>query len=556
MSEVTVAEVIVDALRDLGINIVFALPGTHIYHVFKYMDSRVKPIITRHESNAVYMADGYSRVSGRASVAIVTAGPGFLNALSSIAHSLVLSNPVIVISGDVSEHSMFEFHGLDSYDALVKASKPLCKSNHLVNESDDICEVVGLAYHHALSGRRGSIHLSIPYALLGRKSEYKPLDRFKTIPYIREQPILSKIIGRFLKGKILTILGPEASYADHRDDVIKFINAIKSPVISQPSSLGFIPQDSEYFAGYIEKMYLIHPVSKELVREADSIIFMGIRRNTPEYNHIMKLASNDVNIIHILPGMDIHIDFRNVEVDIFKVAMSEKSLTIAGYLPIVLNAIIDSGIESKEFSIDWVDLMNKWINNIHNELDRHTTSNHGLHQGRVLKILNEYIPMDSIITTDAGGNEVWARDIIGLNNRVRYLYVGTFGAIGYSLPAAVGASYASNSNAISIVGDGSMMMSIMELQTISYYEIPVKIFILNDSEYGMLRYLSRYDLGIELTYKLGYADFSKIAESFGLESYRVSRYDDLESVASSIFKSRKPIVVDIICEPTKPKSLS
>ena len=167
--------------------------------------------------------------------------------------------------------------------------------------------------------------------------------------------------------------------------------------------------------------------------------------------------------------------------------------------------------------------------------------------GYALYIIRDYLKPGSVVTTDVGGNESWARDIIGINVDVRYLYASGFGSLGYSFPAALGAKIANpGKDVVSIAGDGSLLMSLMELGTMAFYNIPVKLFVFNDSSYGILGYLSRRELDREIETYIGAVDFSKIAEGIGVDGVRVEEPGELDSVVKDALSSSKPIVVDIV----------
>jgi len=182
-----------------------------------------------------------------------------------------------------------------------------------------------------------------------------------------------------------------------------------------------------------------------------------------------------------------------------------------------------------------------------------------VHQGRLAYLISKIDIDGYVVTCDTGGNEQWIREFLAPHREVRYLYSGGFGAIGYSLPASIGAYMAvletGYKGVLSIVGDGSLMMSIQELKTIVEYNMDIKIIVFNDSTYGILEMLSIRDIGSRIDGRIGSVNFSKIAEGVGMDTIRVDREEDIEDILENLLKSRGPILVDVLSSPDEVPTL-
>ncbi len=545
-----IGEVIARSLKDLNVDVVFGIPGTHIYHIFAALEeyTDIKTIVTRHEMNSVFMADVYGRLKGIPGVAIVTAGPGLTNALTGIGQAYSESSPVLVISGDVPRGMFYDFHGVDMPNVLHQMAIHMSKSSYLVRDSDEVEWVVKNGYHLANSGRKGPVHISIPRDVFNEKVLYKNIE-VQAKPDVDIEKAV-KISSDMLKGKVICILGPEAGYPEYKENIIRFCEGHQLPFISGTSVIGFLPQDHELFAGFFEKRFVIHPLSEKLVAEADTIVFIGIRPESVDASAIISRASNASNTLFILPSVNskgmIGFEEDFIDIQIFRIG-NKKCIGFYGPINRFLELLSEYGGESTSFNIDFKNEIESRYNAIVEEL-KHDADASPMNQGVAINIISNYIPKDTNLVVDVGANEVWARDLIAPVRRVRYLYAGAFGSLGFSFGAVAGSKLAKPDRiAVSLSGDGSILMSLMELQTIEFYNIPVKIFVINDGSYGILEHLSLRDLPKRISGDIGTVDFAKTAEAFGIEAIRVSRYEELEDVVREIFRvENKPILVDVV----------
>lgn len=545
-----VGEVATKTLIELGVKMVFGIPGTHIYHIFRSIEDsgEINSIINRHEMASVFMAEAYARISGEPGVAIVTAGPGLTNALTGMGQAFTTSSPVLLISGEVPYENRYDFHGVDETHILEWISYPLCKSSLTITQPDETEEIVKKGYVCSGFGRKGPVHISIPRDLLGKKASYKGLD-IKIGG--RNNGKISKLLNEYIVGRIAVVLGDEGWYKDSIDMVEKALTQLGSPFISSMVSLGAIPQSNKYFCGYYEKHFAIYKPAKKILGEADTVLMIGVRPDSIDADAIRRYSTRAENLIYILPSQRVRgaiddlIEDRDTLITITRGNdINEVIVYSSGYS--ILQDIIDMGIASREFETEYKAMMEEMDREVVDEV-LSNSNRKPIHMGYALYILREYIDEGSVITADVGGNESWARDIIGVQTDVRYLYASGFGSLGYSFPASLGAKATGiDNNVISITGDGSLLMSLMELNTMSYYNIPVKVFVFNDSSYGILGYLSKRDFNREIETYIGAVDFSKVAEGMGVESVHVEEPNELNDIVKDVIRRKKPILVDIV----------
>jgi acetolactate synthase-1/2/3 large subunit len=550
-SRLPVGKVIVNSLIDLNVECVFGLPGTHIYHVFKELEEvdSITTIITRHETNAVFMADVYGRLKGRPGISIVTAGPGFTNALTGIGQAFAVSSPVLVVSGDVPTGRFYDFHGVDVPNILSSMSGFFCKDSITVYDSSEVEWTIKNGYFYSNTGRKGPVHICIPRDILSSTSEYRSLSL--DYQYKFDDLGIHLDWDRYISGKVLLVIGPEASYPEYREIINDFVDSVGCPFISEVSTIGFISQDSILFGGFYEKDFVLHPLSYELFRDADTIIFLGIRQESVDSEYLVNISKKSCNTIFVTPGLNPKGSLGMIEDEmIMSTSMfyGRDCLSIYGPIEYILHDIIERNIISDEFNIDLRAGILERYERIVDEISKYRSTK-PMNQGSAIHIISEYLPPHTNLLVDVGANEIWARDLIAPVRDVRYLYAGGYGSLGFAFGGAIGSKLADyESPTVSITGDGSLLMSLMEVPTVVYYGIPLHIYVINDGSYGILEHLSRREFEKPLSSYIGYVDFAKYADACGLESVVAESTGELEDILREL-KSRmdKSILVDIRC---------
>jgi len=549
-----VYEAIAEFISKLGYNHVYTIPGTHIYHLNHSLNEvNVMNIIFRHEMGTTMAADAYGRLTGEPGIAVDTAGPGILNGLSGVGQAFAEASPLIYITGETRKNEYFGFHGLDNPLYTSRASIPVTKATHLARDPKDAYEALKKLYTISILGRRGPVHLAIPYEILqgdieGVDHEIDSLYSYEETP----KEFISFINERYRGKKVLYVLGPEV-YVEHRD---KIDSLLKDKLFLTTTSMtGFIPQNHDGYIGFIEKNFQVYPPAEKVLKMVDIVVLIGLDPRSPETN-LIKRINNSLEIDTIQMSWIYRLDeiWGNTGED-WTIKRYRYGYSFRGDIIGFLEQL--STLDTPKLDIDINKLKMERRDEAYNIISHEKSS--FIHQGRLAYTLSNMDIDGYVITCDTGGNEQWIREFIAPYRLVRYLYSGGFGAIGYSLPASIGAYMAINKTGyrgvISVVGDGSILMSLQELKTIVEYDINVKIIVFNDSSYGILEMLSKRDIGVEIKGDIGSVDFSKVSEGIGMEALRVEDEEYVEEAIKDLLRSSKAMLLDIRTSPKEVPTL-
>ncbi len=544
-----VYEVLADAIEEVGFNHTYTIPGTHIYHLNHSLTQRkIKNIVFRHEMGTTIAADAYGRLTGKPGLAIDTAGPGILNGLTGLGQAFAEASPLIYITGETRMDEYFGFHGVDLPLSTAKSSIPISKATYIPRTTDNISQTFRRIYNLSISGRRGPVHLALPYDILQGNVDIdvEPVDT--EYPSYEEIPIeISSLIEtRYKNKRVIYILGPEI-YPEDRGELETFLE--DRPFLTTTSMTGYIPQDLDGYLGFIEKDFQVYPPAKDIIKQVDIALLIGLDHRSPEVNQLKRINPS-IQVDTIQRSWIYRVD--DIWGDIHEDWTVKKHINGYAFRGDILKFIrLLSTIDTQDIDVDGPKLREARLKLVLETISKEDSRY--VHQGRLAHTISLTDIDGYIITCDTGGNEQWIREFIAPHKRVRYLYSGGFGAIGYSLPASIGAYMGMKEvgyeGVLSIVGDGSLMMSIQELKTMVEYNINVKIIVFNDSTYGILEMLSVRDIGSRIDGRIGVVNFSKIAEGMGMESLRIDREEDIETAIQDMLKSRGPFLIDVVSSP-------
>lgn len=527
-----VYEAIAEALVGLGYRRAYTIPGTHIYHLNHALGDRISQTVFRHEMGATFAADAYGRMTGEPGLAIVTAGPGILNGLSGLGQAYAEASPLLYITGEVRRGERYGFHGVDDPLAVTYSSIPVSKRVYLLENPSSVWEVVGEAHYTSVTGRRGPVHISIPYDVLLSEAGEGGLQHRESSGVARCIDLVNEGVGDGVKGVL--VIGMEL-YPELAGRLLDLFSGW--PYISTVGQIGMGGLRRDRYAGHIEKKFQVHPVARRLLEEAEYILAVGIPPDSPEAEHISML-SGDARIDYLRPSQSI-CSVEKVGRGYHVEAPLEEALSLLSPGRNGIDLDIQGMMEER---LRWA------VETVYKEKGPR------IHQGVAAHMISELGIDGYVVTCDTGGNEQWIREFIPPKRDVRYLYSGGFGSIGYSLPASIGA-YDAVDKVLAVTGDGSLMMSLGELKTVIEHGYRVKIVVFNDSTYGILEMLSRSDIGEEIRGDIGSVDFAGIAEAIGMESMRVESYGELEDGLRQLIRSGGPFLLDIRCSPEEVPTL-
>ncbi|MGV3481452.1 MAG: acetolactate synthase 3 large subunit [Sphingobium sp.] len=534
------ADILVEALSDLGVEVVFGYPGGAVLPIYDaiFKQKRIKHILVRHEQAATHAAEGYARSTGKPGVVLVTSGPGATNAVTGITDALMDSIPMVVITGQVATHLI----GSDAFQEAdtIGITRHCTKHNYLVKSPERLGEVVHEAFHIATSGRPGPVVIDIPKDVQVATAKYrKPAAiQHKTYrPALKAEQSLIEAAVEMLAAAERPILytgggvinsGPAASQLLR--ELAKITGA---PVTSTLMGLGAFPASSDQWLGMLG-MHGTYEANFAM-NQADLIIALGSRFDDRVTGRLDAFAPH---------AKKIHID----------IDRSSVNKTVAVDLPI----IADVGRAMEDMIRVWKARQHRkndlsaWWSRIAEWrakkcLEFPASAKEIMPQQAIRSLWEATRHVNPIITTEVGQHQMWAAQHFHFEHPNKWLTSGGLGTMGYGLPAAIGAQLGNpNALVIDIAGEASIQMNIQELGTATQYRLPVKLFILNNEYMGMVRqwqqltYSSRYSE----SYSDALPDFVKLAEAYGWTGIRIEGQQELEPGIRQMLDTPGPVLVD------------
>ena len=540
MTEQSGADILVEALCDLGVEVVFGYPGGAVLPIYDAMfrSKRLKHILVRHEQAATHAAEGYARATGKPGVVLVTSGPGATNAVTGITDALMDSIPMVVITGQVPTSLI----GTDAFQEAdtVGITRHCTKHNYLVKDPAKLGAVIHEAFHIATSGRPGPVVVDIPKDVQVATAKYSkpgPIQHKTYRPALKadraqieelvdmlaaaERPIL------YTGGGIINA-GPGASQLLR--ELAKITGA---PVTSTLMGLGAYPASGDAWLGMLG-MHGTYEANMAM-NQADLVVAIGSRFDDRVTGRLDAFSPN---------SRKVHIDIdrssvnKNVRVDLAIIAD-------AGHALEDMIRVWKSRQHPRPDLTDWWDRIAGW--RAVNSLGFPEAGDEIMPQRAIRALWEATHARNPIITTEVGQHQMWAAQHYGFELPNKWLTSGGLGTMGYGLPAAIGAQLGhSDALVIDIAGEASIQMNIQELATATQYRLPVKIFILNNEYMGMVRqwqeltYSSRYSE----SYSESLPDFVKLGEAYGWKGIRIDTMGELDDGIQAMLDYDGPVIVD------------
>lgn len=540
MAEKSGADILIEALTDLGVEVVFGYPGGAVLPIYDaiFKQKKIRHILVRHEQAATHAAEGYARSTGKPGVVLVTSGPGATNAVTGITDALMDSIPMVVITGQVPTALI----GTDAFQEAdtVGITRHCTKHNYLVKDPAALGATIHEAFHIATSGRPGPVVIDIPKDVQVATARYTkpgPIQHKTYRPQVKADKVLIESAVEMLAAAERPIFytgggvinsGPQASQL-----LRELARITGAPVTSTLMGLGAFPASSDQWLGMLG-MHGTYEANLAM-NQADLVIAIGARF--------------DDRVTGRLDAFSPH--SKKIHIDIDRSSMNK---TVRVDLPIVA----DVGHALEDMMLIWKarqhpkpDLA-EWYRRIDGwravkSLDFPETSDEIMPQRAIRALWEATRDKAPIITTEVGQHQMWAAQHFHFEAPNKWLTSGGLGTMGYGLPAAIGAQLGNpNALVIDIAGEASIQMNIQELATATQYRLPVKIFILNNEYMGMVRqwqeltYSSRYSE----SYSDALPDFVKLAEAYGWKGIRIEGNDALDAGIAEMLAYDGPVVVD------------
>ena len=536
------ARILLECLSRLGINEIFGYPGGAVIPIYDelYNFKEIKHYFARHEQGAVHEADGYARSTGKVGACLATSGPGATNLVTGIMTAHMDSIPLLVITGQVSSSLL----GKDAFQEsdIVGITVPITKNNYLVQDIKDLPRILKEAYYIASTGRPGPVLVDIPRDIQLQEIPYDEFNKIYENNFTLEgyNPVYEghkgqiKTAIKMIKDskKPLIIAGAGILKAHAYEELKEFVEKTNIPVAMTLLGLGSFPGNHELALGMIGMHGTTY--ANYAANEADLIIAAGMRFDDRVTGNPQKFVPN-AKIIHI---------------DIDPAEIGKNKLIDVPIVGDLKNVLTDLNEKAPKVSHDeWLKQIKKWKKDY--SLIYRKTKDDILIPQEILSEIDKITKGNVIVATDVGQHQMWAAQYLTFNNPYSILTSGGAGTMGFGLPAAIGAQVANpNKKVLAVVGDGGFQMTFQELMLIKEYNLPVKIFIINNSYLGMVRqwqelfHEKRYS-SVDLSYN---PDFIKIGEAYGIKSIQLTNKKDLKKHLKKILESDEAVLVECIVE--------
>ena len=537
------AEVIVKALQDQGVDVVFGYPGGAVLPLYDelFKTNKLRHILVRHEQAAVHAAEGYARSTGKIGVVLVTSGPGATNAVTGLTDALMDSIPIVCLTGQVPTHLI----GTDAFQEAdtTGITRACTKHNYLVKNSGELADVMHEACYVAANGRPGPVVVDLPKDILFAEAPYflpkdvrpcayqpkmdgdaKKIEQAVELLANAERPIIYGGGGLINSGLTACKLLRE------------FAELSGFPVTLTLMGLGAFPASNPNFLGMLG-MHGTYEANLAM-HHCDVMLNIGARFDDRVTGRIDAFSPNATKI---------HIDIDQSSIN--KNILAD--VPIVGDAERVLKTLIECWKSKKLSPKD--DKLSQWWNEINSWRGKECLKFD--QQGKIIKpqfaikrLFEKTKDKEVFISTEVGQHQMWAAQYFGFDKPNRWMTSGGSGTMGYGLPAAMGTQIAHpDALVIDIAGDASILMNMQEFSTITQYRLPVKVFIINNQWMGMVRQWQELNHGSRYSqsYTESLPDFIQLAKAFGGTGMVAETVDQLDSVIDEMINSKTFFIADI-----------
>jgi acetolactate synthase-1/2/3 large subunit len=546
-NKITGAEAVITALVENGVEVIFGYPGGAVLPLYDalFKNKKIKHILVRHEQAAVHAAEGYARSTGKVGCVLVTSGPGATNAITGLTDALMDSVPIVCLSGQVPTHLI----GTDAFQEAdtTGISRPCTKHNYLVKNADLLCTIVHEAFQIASSGRPGPVLIDLPKDIQLTNIQYikKPTEINKSfdtvLPQIDNQ-VISQVADLLINSKKPIIYaggGVVNAGLEASNLLTELVNLLEAPVTLTLMGLGAVSNKNQNFLGMLG-MHGTYEANLAM-HNCDVMLNVGARFDDRVTGRLNAFAPKSKKI---------HIDIDKSSIN----KVVHVDFGIIGDCKEVLSLLIKEikkshNIKSIQSKSSWWDQINNW--RAKNSLGFNQGTKTIKPQQAIKSLYEKTIDKDTYVTTEVGQHQMWAAQYFGFSAPKHWMTSGGLGTMGYGLPSSVGVQIAHpKSLVIDISGEASFLMNMQELSTIVQYNLPIKIFILNNQWMGMVRQWQELNHGSRYSqsYTSSLPDFIMLAKSFGIKGLRVDEVSSLEATIDEMINTNGPVIADIRVE--------
>jgi acetolactate synthase-1/2/3 large subunit len=539
----TGAEIVLEALREQGVDTVFGYPGGAVLPVYDalFQQDSVRHMLVRHEQGAAHAAEGYARAANKVGVALVTSGPGATNAVTGLTDALMDSIPVVCLSGQVPTHLI----GNDAFQEAdtTGITRPCTKHNYLVKRIADLPRIMHEAFHVCRSGRPGPVLVDLPKDVLQAQGTYIPKDEIRHRSYHPQTrgdaDKIAQAVETFAKAKRPVIYsgggvinsGPEAS-----ELLTEFARMTGAPITNTLMGLGAFPGDDPQFLGMLG-MHGTYEANLAM-HDCDVMLAIGARFDDRVTGKVSAFSPESTKIQIDIDPSSIN---KNVVVDV----------PIVGDVATVLREMIAAWRE-RNHSLNekalgaWWNQINAWRKR---DCLHYTQTGDIIKPQYAIERLHELTKDrdDIYITTEVGQHQMWAAQFVKFKKPNRWMTSGGLGTMGYGFPAAIGVQAAHpNAMVVDVAGEASILMNMQEMSTAVQYRLPIKIFIINNQWMGMVRQWQQLLHGERYaeSYTDSLPDFVKLAEAYGAVGIRATKPGEVDEKIQEMLETPRPVIFD------------
>ncbi len=542
--EMTGADMVIRALHEQGVTHIFGYPGGAVLPIYDavFHQDEFEHILVRHEQGAAHAAEGYARSTGKCGVLLVTSGPGATNAVTGLTDALMDSIPIVCISGQVATPLI----GSDAFQECdtVGITRPCTKHNYLVKSVDELSSVIHEAFHIATTGRPGPVVIDIPKDVQFATGDYIGMGKIETPTYKPQlkgdmkalQQAVRLIAGAkrpiFYTGGGVVNSGRQAS-----DLLREFVRLTGYPITSTLMGLGCYPASDKQWLGMLG-MHGTYEANMAM-HDCDVMVNIGARFDDRITGRLDAFSPHSKKI---------HIDIDPSSIN----KIIQVDVPIIGDVAHVLKDMLKIWRDSKatpdkKALADWWQQIDGWRGRKSLSYEKSDTQIKPQYAVERLYALTK--DRDTYITTEVGQHQMWAAQHYHFEEPHRWMTSGGLGTMGYGVPAAVGVQAAHpDALVIDIAGEASVQMTLQEMSTAVQYNLPIKIFILNNEYMGMVRQWQELLHGGRYSHSYSEAlpDFVKMAEAYGATGIRAQKPNELDACIKKMLATNGPVIFDCV----------
>lgn len=540
-----VSDYVIDFFEKLKVTHAFTVSGGGCIHLIDSLrkSNKIKTICVHHEQSATMASEGYARIKKNIGLSIVTTGPGGINALNGVFGCWTDSIPSFIISGQVSLNQTVRNTNVRQYGdqeyQIIESAKTMTKYSTMITDKNKIRYHLEKAYHKSISGRPGPVWIDIPLDIQGDTIDENSLEGY--VPEVKTETIDEDLLNKTVEllkqsKKPLIVVGNGVKVSNTENKLFDFLKKTKIPIMTNcHSAIDVVNETYEYYCG--RHGILGQRSSNKIIQECDLLLALGTRLilKTTGYD-VNKFAKNAKKII-------VDIDKNEINKHEFKIDLSINS-DLNEFFDKINTKNINLNISNWQSYCIGLRKSDSFVFKKHREL-KDITSIYVF-----VENLSKLLPSDFQIITSNGAAYIITHQSIRLKeNQKIFTNVGC-ASMGYGLPASIGACIANNSPVICIEGDGSIMMNIQELQTIKHYNLPIKIFIINNGGYISIRQTQNvfFDKQYHASDKksgISFPSFKKISRAFDIPYTSIKNNNQINNGISNVLKNDGPIICEI-----------